>query len=265
MIRPFTLLTAALAIGSGYYLYQAKHRTRLLDDQITSVEQKTEAAETRIAVLRAEWALENSPSRLADLASRYLLLVPMQPSQAVSMADLASHLPPPAQPGATPPAVTNPDLPLIAGLPQTALYASLDFFAGPSVEAHPSSSPLAIALAPADSSSQPPAAPEAVASPARPTSVADLSAAAVPEPVPAAVVPEPARSTPAPPKPALPAALSGPAPAQTPPPRLTRPALIAAAPERLAPSRFQPAPVLTSALGGAYPNLPPPAPLSGSR
>ncbi len=263
MIRPFTLLTAALAIGSGYYLYQAKHRTRLLDEQITSVEQKTEAAETRIAVLRAEWALENSPSRLADLASRYLLLVPMQPSQAVSMADLASHLPPPAQPGAPPPAITNPDLTLIAGLPQTALYASLDFFAGGSAGAHPSSSPLAIALAPAHASSQPPAAPQAVASPAPPSSVADLSATPLSEPVPAAVVSEPAR-TPAPPKPAPVLAVSEPAPAQTPPPRLTRPTLIAAAPERLAPSRFQPAPVLTSALGGAYPNLPPPAPLSGS-
>ena len=34
MIRPFTCLSALLALGSGLYLYQTKHAAQLLDHQI---------------------------------------------------------------------------------------------------------------------------------------------------------------------------------------------------------------------------------------
>ncbi len=236
MIRPFTLLTAALAVGSGYYLYQAKHRTRLLDDEVEAVAQQTAAAETRIAVLRAEWALENAPTRLADLASRYLLLAPMQPDQAVSMTDLASHLPPPSAPGAAPPPVAEPDLPLLAGLPEPGIYAGLDDFTRAGSETPPASSPLAVAAVPAPSFPPFSTALPGSAPTTRPGTATTLSPASAPAP----------------------------APAQTLPPQSVRAGHFGAAPERLALPRLRPAPVLTSALGGAYPDLPPPAPLSGS-
>ncbi|MGH7121984.1 MAG: cell division protein FtsL [Acetobacteraceae bacterium] len=271
MIRPFTLLAAALAVGSGYYLYQAKHRTKLLDDKIAAVEHRTASAVSRIAVLHAEWALENSPSRLADLAARYLLLTPMQPNQAVSMADLASRLPPPAVPGATPPALAEPDLAVLAGMEEPALYASVRYFLSAHGERHSPALPLAVAVA----ATAPPATAQSTPDPvdrARPLAVAEAPTVAFPHPS----SPVPPAQASSPPGPALvarasSAAAHGALTAAESAPRQTlssrapvRPVVLEAAPERQPLGRPRAAPVLTSALGGAYPSLPPPAPLSGS-
>lgn len=268
MIRPFTLLAAALAAGSGYYLYQAKHHTKLLDDKIAAVEHKTAEAEARIAVLRAEWALENSPSRLADLAARYLLLTPMQPSQAVSMADLASRLPPPATPDANPPVVAEPDLAVVAGLQEPALYASVSYFLPTERERRAPVLPLAVASVPAAVSDAPHSSP-APAERSLPVADAATPAAALPPPAPPERVAAPATpalvartSRPAAP---APAALAETAARETLAPKaMVRPVTLEAARERPPLARPHAASVLTSALGGAYPNLPPPAPLAGS-
>ena len=99
MMRPFTCVCLLLAGASGLYLYQEKHRTTLLDRQISQVIHATEAARARTGMMRAEWALLNEPGRLQDLADRFLQLKPMAPSQFVQLADLSSRLPAPqAQP-----------------------------------------------------------------------------------------------------------------------------------------------------------------------
>jgi hypothetical protein len=95
MIRPFTCLCLAAACGSGLYLYSEKHRTVLLDREISSVINQTQAARARTGLLRAEWALLNEPGRLQEMADKYLSLKPMAPSQFVQLADLPSHLPAP--------------------------------------------------------------------------------------------------------------------------------------------------------------------------
>jgi hypothetical protein len=95
MIRPFTCLCLAAACGSGLYLYSEKHRTALLDKQISGVIHATEAARARTGLLRAEWALLNEPGHLQDMADKYLALKPMAPSQFVQISDLAARLPPP--------------------------------------------------------------------------------------------------------------------------------------------------------------------------
>jgi hypothetical protein len=95
MIRPFTCLCLAAACGSGLYLYSEKHRTALLDKQISGVIHATEAARARTGLLRAEWALLNEPGHLQDMADKYLSLKPMAPTQFVQISDLAAHLPPP--------------------------------------------------------------------------------------------------------------------------------------------------------------------------
>ncbi len=248
MIRPFTLLTALVAAGAGLYLYQAKHRTQVLDGQIVTVETDIETAQTRIALLRAEWALENSPIRLADLASRYLTLVPMKPTQAVTFAGLEARLPPAAPPGtmpSPPDGVASPVLPLIAGEPALAYYASLAMLRGappPPALASPAPSSPAPALVAANAPASPP--------PASPP----LGASA-----------PPAASAPPPPPP-TPVTLAS-APRYEAPPVSLRPAPHPAARPLI---RTVSAPVIAtalggaSALGGAYPNLPPPAPLSGT-
>ncbi len=109
MIRPFTVLCVLLAGASGMYLYTAKHRTTVLDQQISQVAHDTQAIRERTAMLRAEWALLNQPDRLQALASRFLPhLHPLAPGQFVQMTALAQHLPQidaaPAAPAAPEPA-----------------------------------------------------------------------------------------------------------------------------------------------------------------
>jgi hypothetical protein len=103
MIRPVTCLCLLAACGSGLYLYSEKHRTALLDRDISRVIHATEAARARTGMLHAEWALLNEPGRLEDMAGRYLTLHPMAPTQFVQASELSDHLPPPVAASAVSP------------------------------------------------------------------------------------------------------------------------------------------------------------------
>lgn len=105
MIRPFTCICMLLAGGSGLYLYETKHRTRMLDRQIEQTLKQVEAARSRIGILQAEWALLNEPQRLAELGDRFLNLRSVAPTQFVTLAELDQHLPAPLPP--PPPAETS--------------------------------------------------------------------------------------------------------------------------------------------------------------
>ncbi|WP_336763761.1 hypothetical protein [Asaia sp. VD9] len=97
MIRPFTLLCALLAGGSGLFLYTKKHETTVLDQNITNVVQKTERVRQQTAMLRTQWALLNQPDRLSALSGRFLgQLHPMAPTQYVRLASMIEGLPAPS-------------------------------------------------------------------------------------------------------------------------------------------------------------------------
>lgn len=132
MIRPFTLICAMLAIGSGLYLYQTKHRAQLLDRQIHQIREATDALREHGRVLRAEYALLNDPQRLAELATAHLpALQPTQPPQWSVMSELEKRLPPIGAPLAPPPplepqppgSTTTPMtiLPIAQAMPPTAV------------------------------------------------------------------------------------------------------------------------------------------------
>ncbi len=104
MIRPFTALCVLLAGSSGLYLYTEKHRTTVLDQQISKIVQDTQHIRQRTAMLRAEWALLNQPDRLHALSARFLPdLQPMMPNQFVQLSALARRLPEVAQAASVPP------------------------------------------------------------------------------------------------------------------------------------------------------------------
>lgn len=97
MIRPFTILCALLAGGSGLFLYTKKHETTVLDQNITTIVQKTERVRQQTAMLRTQWALLNQPDRLSALSTRFLgQLHPMAPSQYVRLASMIETLPSPS-------------------------------------------------------------------------------------------------------------------------------------------------------------------------
>lgn len=96
MIRPVTLVTGLLMLGSGAWLFVVKHRAGTLEHKIGGVTAQIRSSEQRIRVLRAEWALETDPNRLARLAAMFMpQLRPMKPDQLVSWQQLADALPPP--------------------------------------------------------------------------------------------------------------------------------------------------------------------------
>jgi hypothetical protein len=99
MIRPFTCLAFLLACGSGLYLYQSKHRVKLLDEQIAQTVKSTDALREQTRMLSAEWTLLNDPERLRQLASQFLTLQTVSPNQFTSLAELDSRLPAPVAPG----------------------------------------------------------------------------------------------------------------------------------------------------------------------
>ncbi len=99
MIRPITVLTFILACGSGMYLYQAKHRVHLLDQQIDQTVTQTEALRDQSRALHAEWMLLNDPDRLHRLAAQYLTnLQPVAPTQFTDLTDVDGRLPSPVAP-----------------------------------------------------------------------------------------------------------------------------------------------------------------------
>lgn len=111
MIRPFTCICMLLAGGSGLYLYQTKHRTRMLDRQIEQTVKQAEVARSRIGLLQAEWALLNEPQRLAELGDRFLNLKSVAPTQFVTLSELDQHLPAPLPPPAPPVAISSAEEP----------------------------------------------------------------------------------------------------------------------------------------------------------
>ncbi|CAG4928568.1 unnamed protein product [Acidocella sp. C78] len=128
MIRPVTLVTGLLMLGSGAWLFVVKHRAGTLDHQIGGVTAQIRSSEQRIRVLRAEWALETDPNRLTRLAAMFMSqLKPMKPDQLVSWQQLADALPPPG--------AEAPHLPLPPPLPGD-------------VSGAPSSAPVAAVAAP---------------------------------------------------------------------------------------------------------------------
>ena len=95
MIRPFTVICAALAAGAVLYTYQSKHEVQLLDRQIEKTLIETASFREQSRGLKAEFTLRENPERLRTFADQYLALKPMLPTQFTTMAELDAKLPAP--------------------------------------------------------------------------------------------------------------------------------------------------------------------------
>ena len=130
MIRPFTLVTLLLACSSGAWMFVVKHRADAIEQKLGDVTGQIRSAERQIRVLKAEWALQTDPNRLAWLAQIFMPeLHPMAPDQLVTWKQLAARLPPPGS--------AAPSLPLPPPLPP-GLVAQSDDASGTPPQATPS-------------------------------------------------------------------------------------------------------------------------------
>jgi len=173
MIRPVTFVTTMLALSSGAWMFVVKHQAEQLDRQIGGVTSQIRASEQRIRVLRAEWALETDPNRIARLAALFLPgLKPMAPDQLVTWSELADRLPPVG--------AEVPHLPLPPPLPDQ-LPAPMVATPGPIASTAAPTSEIALppsAVPVASSSSAP-----ATAAPVAPHPTIDLAATHATTPV----------------------------------------------------------------------------------
>lgn len=175
MTRPLTWLCLFVALGSGLFLYQAKHRAQLLDREITQVMKTADATRARSGVLQVEYQLLSDPQRLAELTASHLSLRPTAPGQFSTWADLVRRLPPvglttPNDDPAEIAMASADDLPLPPippGVPPMALAQmapapaapSLPRFAAPApvAPAPVAQAPVALALAARAAPTRPPA------------------------------------------------------------------------------------------------------------
>lgn len=114
MIRLSTLLWALLVGASGYAMFQVKYEVIQLEDQLGRVTHHIADDREQIRVLKAEWSFLNQPSRLDQLARRYLHLGPIATAQIGRLDTLPrrSDAPSAAVAAAAPPPV--PSLPAAA-------------------------------------------------------------------------------------------------------------------------------------------------------
>ena len=229
MIRPITFICFVLACASGLYLYQSKHRVRVLDRQIEDTIRATEQLREQTRVLHAEWTLQNDPQRLQALADQFLNLKPMAPGQFTSLAELDSRLPAVTPPPSAAPDTSEPASVPVAQAPEAAPPAA------------PPPAPVVAAAKPAPAAPPPPPKPVAVA-----------AAVPVPRP-PEQRLPEHKPQAPAPPRRVL---------AEVQPAlRAPRPIVASVAPQPAA-SEYVPPPLTGSALGMAHTfTAPPPRPM----
>lgn len=98
------LLTALAVIGLAFWAYRENYATQQALNEADTLHRNIRAAHARLAVLKAEWAYQNRPERLRDLAEinfERLGLLPLHPDQ-FGQVDQISYPPAPLLP------ITNP-------------------------------------------------------------------------------------------------------------------------------------------------------------
>ena len=95
MIRPITVICWLLALGSGLYLYRAKHEVEKIDKRIVQIGRETDGLRADSRRLLDEWIRLGEPEQLHRYSDRYLGLKTVAPTQFARTSELSSRLPPP--------------------------------------------------------------------------------------------------------------------------------------------------------------------------
>jgi hypothetical protein len=98
------ILTALAVIGLAFWAYRENYATQQALSETDTLHTNIREAHSRLAVLKAEWAYQNRPDRLRDLADfnyERLGLMPLHPDQ-FGQVDQVAYPPKPLLP------ITNP-------------------------------------------------------------------------------------------------------------------------------------------------------------
>ncbi len=100
----FHILTAVAVIALAFWAYRENYATQHALSEADELHRNIRASHSRLAVLNAEWAYQNRPERLRDLAEinfERLGLLPLHPDQ-FGQVDEVAYPPAPLLP------ITNP-------------------------------------------------------------------------------------------------------------------------------------------------------------
>lgn len=92
------ILTSLAVIGLAFWAYRENYATQQAISDAERLHGNIRAAHARLAVLRAEWAFQNRPERIRDLAVinfDRLNLLPLHPDQFGRIDQVAYPAPPP--------------------------------------------------------------------------------------------------------------------------------------------------------------------------
>lgn len=84
MLRAIDVILICALIGSASWTYKVKYDSHVALERVEELEKKIIAEREEIKLLKADWALFNSPERLQKLVDKYreeLSLVPLDPGQ----------------------------------------------------------------------------------------------------------------------------------------------------------------------------------------
>ena len=101
MMRLLNILVIGALILAASYVYKIKFDSTLQAERVAKVRSEIRQERNSIAVLRAEWARLDTPSRIQGLANRHLSLRRMEATQ-FDRLDRLPERPPPGTPGADP-------------------------------------------------------------------------------------------------------------------------------------------------------------------
>jgi cell division protein FtsL len=88
MIRISMVFWLAAIAVAAIFLYELKHEVQDLEDQLAEVHGEILRDQEAIQVLKAEWSYLNRPSRIAELADRYLELEPIDAKQIATFGEV---------------------------------------------------------------------------------------------------------------------------------------------------------------------------------
>lgn len=84
MLRAIDVVLICALIGSASWTYKVKYDAHIALERVDELEKKILAEREEIKLLKADWALYNSPARLQKLVDKYreeLNLTPLDPGQ----------------------------------------------------------------------------------------------------------------------------------------------------------------------------------------
>jgi len=81
MIRPTTILITLLAVSLSLTLFVFKYQVQDMEAELVQYNRTITEDRQAIHVLKAEWSHLNQPSRLRQLAERYLGMAAVEPAQ----------------------------------------------------------------------------------------------------------------------------------------------------------------------------------------